>query len=67
MSHSSFLSSLLIDTLQLALNHWSSKVVADSSWSSCVSWKIDGDSFSVKLVFDLIALSRRLLNSSKFI
>lgn len=60
-----FLTSLLLDTLKLALNHWKSKVTADSSGPTCITWRIDGFSFSVHLVLDLISLSRRLLNSSQ--
>ncbi|EFX77022.1 hypothetical protein DAPPUDRAFT_106588 [Daphnia pulex] len=60
------LSCLLVDTIKLALSHWKSKVVVDNCGSTSISWRIDGFSFSVHLVLDLIALCRRLLNSNDF-
>ncbi|KAK4002443.1 hypothetical protein OUZ56_004272 [Daphnia magna] len=60
------LSSLLVDTLKLAFSHWKSKSFADSCGSTSISWKIDGFSFSVHLVLDLIALCRQLVNAEDF-
>lgn len=60
-----FLQSLLLDTLQLALNYWKNKITSDNSWPTSISWKTDGLSFPVHLVLDLIGLCRQLLNSSK--